>query len=171
MKLQASNAKADDLFTRYIVLILALFLIVGSGYVLWRSNEDTSKLNKISAVEDAERFAESVALFRTFYSTTIVPKAKEAGLNITHDFKDQTNAMPLPATFAKDFGEFLAAKKHDYQVRLFSDKPFPWRSDVKLDEFEIWALKELSNSQKKICLTIRISQWQANHSFCTRRHP
>ena len=84
-----------------------------------------------------------------FYSTTIVPKAKEAGLNITHDFKDQTNAMPLPATFAKDFGEFLAAKKHDYQVRLFSDKPFPWRSDVKLDEFEIWALKELSNSQKK----------------------
>ena len=66
MKLQASNARADDLFTRYIVLILALFLIVGSGYVLWRSNEDTSKLNKISAVEDAERFAESVALFRTF---------------------------------------------------------------------------------------------------------
>jgi len=138
----------DELFTRYIVFILALVLILGSGYVLWRSYQDANQINRVSAIQDAERFASSVALFRTYYSKTIVPKAKEAGLNITHDFKNQANALPLPATFTKDFGEFLEAKNNDYQVRLFSDKPFPWRTNTQLDDFERWALEELSSSSK-----------------------
>jgi signal transduction histidine kinase/DNA-binding response OmpR family regulator len=138
----------DDLFTRYIVFILALFLILGSGYVLWRSYQKTSEINQLSAIEDASRFAESVALFRTFYSKTIVTKAKEAGVKITHDFENQSNALPLPATFAKNFGEFLQTEKNSYQVRLFSNQPFPWRTENKLDDFESWALKELSNTSK-----------------------
>ena len=149
MESPARQSRTDDLFTRYIVLILALCLIIGSGYVLWRSYQEASVINKVSAIEDAERFAESVALFRTFYSTTIVPKAKEAGLSITHDFKNQANALPLPATFTKDFGEFLETKNNNYQVRLYSNKPFPWRLNTDLDDFESWALKELSNSAKE----------------------
>ena len=140
--------RMDVIFTRYIVFILALCLILGSGYVLWRSYQETNAINTLSAIDDAERFAESVALFRTFYSKTIVTKAKEAGLNITHDFENETHALPLPATFAKNFGEFLQTEKNSYQVRLFSNKPFPWRTENTLDDFESWALKELSNSSK-----------------------
>ena len=142
------HSRTDDLFTRYIVLILALSLILGSGYVLWRSYQETRQLNKLSAIEDAERFAESVALFRTYYSKTIVPKAREAGLNITHDFQNLPKSLPLPATFAKDFGEFLDNSKNEYTVRLFSDKPFPWRTDNQLDAFESWALEELTKTEK-----------------------
>ena len=137
---------ADDIFTRYIVFILALFLILGSGFVLWHSYQEATELNKVSAVEDAERFAESVAQFRTFYSNTIVPKAKEAGLSVTHDYIDKQNALPLPATFAKDFGSFLESENTDYQVRLYSDKPFPWRKNTGLDDFEIEALQSLSKN-------------------------
>ncbi len=148
MNSSTAQSRMDDLFTRYIVFILALFLILGSGYVLWRSYQKTSEINQLSAIEDASRFAESVALFRTFYSKTIVTKAKEAGVKITHDFENQANALPLPATFAKNFGEFLQTEKNSYQVRLFSNKPFPWRTENTLDDFESWALKELSNTSK-----------------------
>lgn len=136
----------DDVFTRYIVFILALFLILSSGLVLWRSYQEATELNKVNAIEDTKRFAQSVAQFRTFYSKTIVPKAKEAGLTITHDYLNKQNALPLPATFAKDFGHFLESENTDYQVRLYSDKPFPWRKDIGLDDFEVTALKRLSKN-------------------------
>ena len=148
MEQPSPQSRMDEIFTRYIVFILALFLILGSGYVLWRSYQEANQINKVSAIEDAERFASSVALFRTFYSKTIIPKAKEAGLKITHDFRNQSRSLPLPATFAKDFGEFIESENNDYRVRLFSDKPFPWRTNIKLDDFESWALEELSNSTK-----------------------
>ena len=141
---QNNQSLADDVFTRYIVFILALFLILGSGFVLWRSYQEATELNKVNAVEDTQRFAQSVAQFRTFYSKTIIPKAKEAGLLVTHDYIDQKNSLPLPATFAKDFGAFLESENTDYQVRLYSDKPFPWRQDTDLDEFEVTALKSLT---------------------------
>lgn len=137
---------ADDIFTRYIVFILATILILGSGYVLWRSYNEASEMNKVSALEDAERFTESVAQFRTFYSKVIVPKATAAGVIITHNYLNQDNALPLPATFAKDFGHFLKHEDAGYQVRLYSDKPFPWRHDTELDEFEKAALKSLNNN-------------------------
>ena len=145
---QNNQNLADDIFTRYIVFILALFLILGSGFVLWRSYQEATELNNLNAVEDTERFAQSVAQFRTFYSKTIVPKAKEAGLSVTHDYIDKKNSLPLPATFAKDFGDFLESEKTDYQVRLYSDKPFPWRQNVGLDDFEVTALKSLSENPK-----------------------
>lgn len=146
---QNTQNMADDIFTRYIVFILAIFLILGSGFVLWRSYQEAAELNKVSAIEDAERFAQSVAQFRTFYSKTIVPKAKEAGLSVTHDYVDKKNALPLPATFAKDFGDFLESENTDYQVRLYSDKPFPWRTNTSLDNFEVEALKVLSATPNK----------------------
>ncbi|PWR00458.1 response regulator [Leucothrix pacifica] len=141
---QNEQSPADDIFTRYIVFILALFLILGSGFVLWRSYNEATKLNQASAIEDTTRFAQSVAQFRNFYSKTIVPKANEAGLAVTHDYLDRENALPLPATFAKDFGSFLESENTEYQVRLYSDKPFPWRTKTDLDDFEVAALKSLS---------------------------
>ena len=149
MQLQQNNQNlADDVFTRYIVFILALFLILGSGFVLWRSYNEATELNQVNAVEDTARFAQSVAQFRNFYSKTIIPKANEAGLSVTHDYLNKENSLPLPATFAKDFGTYLETVDNDYQVRLYSDKPFPWRKDTTLDDFEIEALKSLSKNPK-----------------------
>jgi len=144
----SSHDLADDIFSRYIAIILALFLTAGSGFVLWNSFQNAKEINEASAVEEAQRLATSIAEFRNFYSTKIVPEARDAGVTITHNYTNQPNALPLPATFAKDFGDFINSGNTDFEVRLYSDKPFPWRTNTDLDEFEVWALKQLTETKQ-----------------------
>lgn len=144
----SSHDLADDIFSRYIAIILALFLTTGSGFVLWNSFQNAKEINEASAVEEAQRLASSIAEFRNFYSTEIVPKARDAGVTITHNYTKQPNALPLPATFAKDFGDFINSGNTDFNVRLYSDKPFPWRTNTNLDDFEVWALKQLTETKQ-----------------------
>lgn len=138
-----------DVFYRYsIVFILAFVLIIGSGIVLWHTHNETNNINKTAAITDAEHFAASVAEFRNFYSKIVVPVAKKEGMEITHDYVDQDGKLPLPATFAKDFGHSLSSESSNFSVKLYSDKPFPWRDET-LDQFEIDALAALKKNPAK----------------------
>ena len=138
-----------DVFYRYsIVFILAFVLILGSALVLWYTNEETNKINRNNAMSDVESFAFSVAQFRNFYSKMIVPAAKKHGMEITHNYKNKDGTLPLPATFAKDFGHSLSSKESNFKVKLYSDLPFPWRNEP-LDSFEKNALKQLKANPKQ----------------------
>lgn len=135
-----------DVFYRYsIVFVLAFVLIIGSAFVLWNTHNQTNVINKTAAITDADHFASSVAQFRNFYSKIVVPVAKQEGLEITHDYVDQEGKLPLPATFAKDFGHSLSSEDSNFNVKLYSDKPFPWRNET-LDKFEIDALAKLQKN-------------------------
>lgn len=138
------NKLMYDTFYRYsFVFILAFVLILGSAAVLWKTHQKSKELNQKSALVDAKDFAASVSQFRNFYSKTIVPSALSQGMKVSHEYIDKNDSIPLPATFAKDFGQSLSSNNSAYTVKLFSDKPFPWRKSENLDEFEISALKKL----------------------------
>lgn len=138
-----------DVFYRYsIVFFLAFVLILGSAFVLWYANQETNKINKAAAISDAKNFSSSVAQFRNFYATTIVPSAKKHGMELSHDYKNKDGTLPLPATFAKDFGHSLSSEGSNFQVKLYSDMPFPWRNE-KLDNFEKEALTKLQKNPGK----------------------
>ena len=143
--------RGDNFFTRYIVYILSFLLMLGSGAVFWVSYQKSHKINQDIAVYETSQFASFVAHFRTFYSNQVVPRAKENGMKITHDYLDSKNALPLPATMTMDLGKFLGADKDKtYDIRLYSDMPFPWRKDGGAhDEFEKWALAELRKQPDK----------------------
>lgn len=135
-----------DVFYRYsIVFVLAFVLIIGSGVVLWYTHNETNNINKTAAITDAQHFASSVAQFRNFYSKVVVPVAKKEGMEITHDYVDKDGTLPLPATFAKDFGHSLSSEDSNFNVKLYSDQPFPWRKQT-LDTFELEALKKLQKN-------------------------
>jgi len=143
-----AEVSSGSIFYRYsIVFILAIVLIIGSGFVLWRTNNQTIKINQLAALSDSRHIAHSVSEFRNFYAKTVVPKASKSGLKLSHDYIDKIDTLPLPATFIKDFGDSFVAGKSKLQIKLFSDKPFPWRSQT-LDVFEKKALKTLGDSSK-----------------------
>lgn len=136
----------DTLYRHSFVFILAFVLILGSAAVLWNTHQKTKELNQRSAVVDAKDFASSVSQFRNFYSKTIVPAARSQGMKISHDYIGKDDSIPLPATFAKDFGQSLSLSNSAYTVKLFSDKPFPWRKDQKLDKFQKIALAKIQQT-------------------------
>lgn len=134
---------------RYRLLLPALgvLLTLGAGGVLWYLSEQLHKHELHNATGDAAAFSHSVTQFRNFYSAEIVPRAKDAGLSITHDYKNQPHALPLPATFTLDFGEYLSNQQQGFAVEMFSAHPFPWRqANRKLDQFQQQALTAIESA-------------------------
>lgn len=102
------------------------------------------------ATESALEHAESVTQFRNFYAQELVPRAVAAGVEVTHDYKSRSNALPLPATLAIELGHYMSQVDGGTQVRLYSDSPFPWRvSERKLDDFQTQALAHLQKNPEK----------------------
>ena len=147
-----SATKDASFLSRYIVYILSFLVIIGTGFVFWFSYEKSKSITQRTTVSEAEDFADSVAQFRTFYSKKIVTSAKANGIEFSHDYAN-SDRLPLPATLSVDFGKFLATTDAKYGVRLYSDKPFPWRvkegTGGPKDEFEAWAIEQLKKSPEQ----------------------
>lgn len=135
---------------RLILPLLSLLLLAGGSFSVYYAYSSSARLAQSMAVEDVTRHALSVTQFRNYYSSEIVPRARAAGANITHNFHNESNALPLPATFAIEFGEYLNQHDKSVSVRLYSDYPFPWRADNrKLDDFQKDALVALRKDPSK----------------------
>ena len=141
-------SKKHTLYRYTTVIFFAFFLIIGSAVVMWKIHKNTTNIYNNTAISDVENFAASVSQFRNFYSKKIVPIAKEHGMTLTHDYAHQAGTLPLPATFAKDFGESLSSSSSSFSVKLYSGLPFPWRNES-LDDFEKNALKLLQKNPEK----------------------
>ncbi|MCK5488086.1 MAG: PAS domain S-box protein, partial [Desulfobacterales bacterium] len=66
------------------------------------------------------------------------------GIEVTHDYVTKKGAIPLPATLTMLLGERINEAGSGASVRLFSDFPFPWRTDGgPRDDFERRAIQQL----------------------------
>lgn len=130
----------------YASPLIALALILGISSVFWWHYERSETHMKEVAVDDVRNFSKSVAQFRNFYADTIIPAVSLHNIPITHDYLNIPGAVPLPATFAIDFGEKIS-KNSDYRVRLYSDMPFSWRENGGVhDDFEKEAMNTLRDN-------------------------
>lgn len=116
--------------------LIALALVVSITSVFWWHYERSQNHLNAVALDDAKAFSSSVAQFRNFYANTIIPAVALNKVPITHNYLNMPGAVPLPATFAIDFGDTIS-KDSNYRVRLYSDMPFSWRVGGGLhDDFE-----------------------------------
>jgi PAS domain S-box-containing protein len=106
--------------------LIALVLILSITSVFWWHYQRSQNHLQAVALDDVSSFSKSVAQFRNFYASTIVPAVKMHNVPITHEYLTIPGAVPLPATFAIDFGDKIS-QNSDYRVRLYSDLPFSWR--------------------------------------------
>ncbi|MFZ5462275.1 MAG: methyl-accepting chemotaxis protein [Pseudomonadota bacterium] len=98
-----------------------------------------------SGLQTGIHVIETAQAARLFYNKTILPKARAAGLNVTHAHEQDAHGLPLPATFMRELGRAQGGA-----LRLYSDHPFAFRSgeETRLDAFEKQALEALRKDPK-----------------------
>ena len=126
---------------------LGLLLVSICLWVVLYTYQASERMVRQYATESAQAHAVSLTQFRNFYTDEIVPRAMEADVHVTHDYKNRKNALPLPATLMLDLGHYLSKVDGGTQVRLYSENPFPWRvQERQLDDFQRQALQHLKEN-------------------------
>ncbi len=141
---QAKRSSILSLLYDPIVVGIVVLVIMGALGLWWQFHTLSADLVEKMAVQQAQKYSQAIAQFRTLYTSEVVGRAKDAGVTVTHDYLERPGAIPLPATLSMLLGKALE-KKDGGGVRLFSDYPFPWRSSEggPQDEFEREALQQL----------------------------
>jgi PAS domain S-box-containing protein len=135
---------------RWPLQIVASGLIGVSIWVVIYTYASSERVVFQYATEGAQEHAESITQFRNFYAQELVPRAIAAGVDVTHDYKSRSNALPLPATLTIELGHYMSQVDGGTQVRLYSDLPFPWRvGGRELDDFQKQALTHLKSNPEK----------------------
>lgn len=104
-----------------ICALISVVLIVGQIYKVFMET------GYRTALEAATSYSTSISDVREYYSSRIVPRMREAGITISHDYEKDEKAIPLPATLTIEIGEQSSSRRSGGEFRLFSSQPFPWR--------------------------------------------
>ncbi|OOZ38506.1 hypothetical protein BOW53_15315 [Solemya pervernicosa gill symbiont] len=109
-----------------------------------------SNLINSTALKTAELYSVALTQFRSLYSSEVVSKASASGLDVTHDYVDRDNAIPLPATLGMKLGEEIGKHATGARAQLYSPYPFPWRSESRVQrafEKDAWAFLSVNTDQ------------------------
>jgi methyl-accepting chemotaxis protein len=130
--------------------MVSLF-VVGAALVLWQQWRFQSEMVRFMAEEDAQAYSEALATFRTVYTANVVNTVKKHGLEVTHDFDQKENAIPLPATLTKILAHEIGQQGSGIKASLYSKYPFPWRGRIGEfpDKFAEEAWNALTRDPKK----------------------
>lgn len=136
------------LLYRRTILLLTLLLVAGTVAALWNVARLSTTLVESQAIQSSRLYVQALQEARTFYSDRVVGSLDGVnGVVIHHDPVEQPNSIPVPATFLIDLSRQLTTETEMTNVRLYSDKPFPWREDGgPRDVFERNALERLKQS-------------------------
>lgn len=124
-------------------LLLAVMLAsaFGLAYLTWLSQH----LVRETAIEGARQQAEMLTAVQDFYSKTVADRAQKR-MPVTHRYATEEGAIPVPATFTIDLGEYLRETSDTgMRARLYSDEPFLTRKETggPQDDFESAAIAAL----------------------------
>lgn len=103
-----------------------------------------------SVTQNSKLLIDHIRTFRSYYTENIVTKIKQnSDLKINFDHKTHYDTVPLPATMVHDLGE-LFTQDSNLEIKMYSNYPFPHRSNRVLDTFEKESLEYLLKNPDKI---------------------
>ncbi len=111
------------------VSVLATVLI-GSVAGLWYLSSLSESFVRQTALESARLETKMLDEVWRFYSEEISDlDPRVTNVQITENYRQIHQALPLPATFAIDLGERISRRNPGTEVRVFSRYPWPTRKD------------------------------------------
>jgi class 3 adenylate cyclase len=154
-----------QLLYRRTILVLSLLCGLGISAALWNFAELSHNIMTVQALENAQSYAKILQEARTLYSDEVVPPARKAGMEVTHNYSVANHAIPLPATYLIELGERVAQHNQGMLVRLYSHYPFPWRKATGgvRDSFEEEAVQFLEKNPQSIFF--RSENYEGRWSF------
>ncbi|WP_419905446.1 c-type heme family protein [Kiloniella sp.] len=129
--------------------MVAIFILGIVGLFIFGSKYYLEQTRQALAFETAKAFEISISTLHQFYSKEIVPRAKAGGVELTDDLQSSTKKIPFPATMTINYGEQLELVSAGMTTSMYSAYPFPGRSDRRLDEFQLKALRFLQENPGK----------------------
>jgi PAS domain S-box-containing protein len=144
-------------------LLISLLLLVATFFLLWYLFRQSSALYNEMAIQGTELQAKAIEEFRQIYTSEVVDRLRNHGVEVTHDYANRKKVVPLPATLTIEIGKRFERDWPGAHVRLISEHPFPARKDRVLDEFEREALRELSANPGKPFF--RFEDYERRHSL------
>ncbi len=138
-----------DCIVRRPVTTIAMFALLGIGATLVNSHFQAKKAVESAAIKAAAALSGAITANRNFYSREIVPRARRAGVEVTHDYRDKPRAIPLPTTMLAELEKEFRMLAQGPIFNVFSDRPLPGRPDRELDDFEQTALAALRKDPGK----------------------
>lgn len=132
----------------HATLIIFLGVVLAAALTLFLSTSQRS-LNENALLQQSKNYSEFFEQMRVFYLSELLGNIDNPAITISHDYRNLKNALPIPATFSLDFGEFLNERSSTVTVALVSDYPFPWRSGRDMTEFDTRALDALRGHKTK----------------------
>jgi methyl-accepting chemotaxis protein len=105
---------------------------------------------ELAGAAAASSVANQMQSLRGFYSETVVPRIKKAGMQPHFEFLDHDDRLPAPATLVNVLGNKLNADHPGSRMRLFSRYPFAHRADTETyDAFQMDALLALEQDPSR----------------------
>ncbi len=132
---------------RKFSLLILLLLLAGIALSIWLVTKQNEELLIQDAIEDANLLAKSLDSFRNYYSEVVASRAMNAGVDISHDFREKEHALPLPFTLHSELSKEIGEEHFGTETRIFSAYPYPWNeTGGAKDQFERDALASLTRS-------------------------
>lgn len=129
---------------KHTILVLSIIFCSGTLLALWYLSHATTTLVQSAALQGITMHAESLMELRNLYTSEVVERVNGHNIEVTHDYRGKSDAIPLPATFSMELGRRISLLGSGMVVRLYSNYPFPWRKDGGAhDDFEQQALAAL----------------------------
>ncbi len=136
--------RSGSLFHARTILVLAILFVAGLGLMTWHISRLQRTLETTMALASADFYAQAIEEFRTLYTSEVVERVRDRGIQVVADYKDRPGAIPLPATLSMKLGESIGSKSQGAHTRLYSAYPFPGREGLQ-DEFGRKAWEHLKN--------------------------
>ena len=121
-------------------LVFALFVVL----VIRQLTVFQNRIVSDAARTQAEQYVNALMETRRLYSDEVAEPLRAHGVDVTADFADRTDAIPLPASFSILLGERLSDANENVEVTLYSAFPYPERDIRELTDFEQNALTAIS---------------------------
>ncbi len=104
-------------------------LIILFSIIAWYVSKLQSELSYSAAIENARIVIESIATVRSLYTSEVVNRLSDSDVEVSHNYRQHSGAIPLPATLSMKIGENIGHKVDGVSMRLYSKYPFPWRQE------------------------------------------
>lgn len=118
-----------QVITKYALALIVLISLTSIATAYFYLSSESKTITMSSAKLSAQRYLEALSTFRTLYTSEVIEVAKKNGITISHDYKNNVNAIPLPATLSMALGHEIGKFQSGAQTFLYSPYPFPWRAD------------------------------------------
>ncbi|MBE0506695.1 MAG: DUF3365 domain-containing protein [Marinospirillum sp.] len=136
-------------FAKKLVIPLFLGSLVVMGATGLQLHQLYNETLDQAGRQNAEDMIQMASNARAFYGEHVLPKAREAGLGISHDHINQPKSVPLPATVMRALGEMSQSQPgaSGSEFRIYSNQPFAFRAGSnQLDAFEQEAAQWLQSN-------------------------